>query len=329
MVSLADITIPLSAQGHLRPVHAERDLAEVADLVELCFKETLDPDGRSYLNQLRQAAKGSKVMQWALSAAEAVNGLPVAGYVWEENGRVVGNLSLIPLYSQDQRIFLIANVAVHPNYRGRGIARLLTYTAVEYTRRRGARSVWLQVRDDNPSAIHIYQALGFIERARRTTWISDKHALITAQPLPELRIGRCQAAYWGLQKKWLDKLYPVELRWHLPVDWWLISPGFWDRIRRLISLEFPDQWAVERGKSLLAVLTSHNDGGHATTLWLAAPEVGMVEESAVEAVLVAAKKTAGRHKPLSLNLPAGYAASAILAAGFRLQQTLLWMKIGF
>jgi hypothetical protein len=97
----------------------------------------------------------------------------------------------------------------------------------------------------------------------------------------------------------------------------------------LFSLEFPDQLAVERDKTLLAVLTSHNDGSHATTLWLAAPDADIVDEPAVEAVLLAARKTAGRHRPLSLNLPGGYAASAVQAAGYRAQQTLLWMKIRF
>ena len=33
-------------------------------------------------------------------------------------------------------------------------------------------AVWLQVRDDNPSAIHIYETHGFKERMRRTNWYS-------------------------------------------------------------------------------------------------------------------------------------------------------------
>jgi ribosomal protein S18 acetylase RimI-like enzyme len=327
MVSLADITVPLPAKGHLRPVQAERDLAEVADLVELCFKDTLDPDGRSYIRQLRQASKGSPVLQWALSAAEAVNGLPISGYVWEEEGQVVGNLSLIPLHSQNQRIYLIANVAVHPNFRGRGIASMLTSTAVEYTRRRGAKAVWLQVRQDNSSARHVYQRLGFLELARRTTWIGESSGLLGTESPSGLQIGRRQTAHWAQQEKWLNVLYPAALRWHLPVKWWLIRPGIWESLQRFMNLEFADQWAVERDGRLLAVLTHHQDWGHTGTLWLAAPEPEHVDELAVRATLETARKTAGRRKPLSLNLPSGYAASAIQAAGFSIQQTLLWMRI--
>ena len=329
MVSLADITIPLSAQGHLRPVHVERDLVGVADLVELCFKDTLDPDGRSYLRQLRKAAQGSPVLQWALSAAEVVNGLPLAGYVWEEAGQIVGNLSLISMQNQGQRNYLIANVAVHPNFRGRGIARMLTSAGVEYTRRRDAQAVWLQVRHDNSSALHIYQSLGFIEQARRTTWVCDPAGTLSGKPPNGIKVTRRQDAHWPEQRKWLDELYPAELRWYMPVKWWLIRPGFWYRLRRFLSLEFSDQWSVERDKKLLAVLTSHHDGSHAATLWLAAPEEGEYDETAIETLLTAGRRSAGKRRPLSLNLPAGFAMTPIQSAGFRAQQTLLWMQIKF
>ena len=65
-------------------------------------------------------------------------------------GRIVGNLSLIPFVRRGHVVYLIANVAVHPDYRRRGIARQLTQTALDYLRQRGVSSAWLQVRDDNP-----------------------------------------------------------------------------------------------------------------------------------------------------------------------------------
>jgi ribosomal protein S18 acetylase RimI-like enzyme len=92
--------------------------------------------------------------------------------VWEEAGQLVGNLSMIPISVQGKRSYMIANVATHPDYRGRGIATALTYTAVRHAQEHGTSSVWLQVRDDNPSAIHIYVTQGFEERLRRTTWYS-------------------------------------------------------------------------------------------------------------------------------------------------------------
>jgi len=43
---VVDIAIPASAEGHLRRLDMRRDLEKVADLVELCFYDTLDPEGK-------------------------------------------------------------------------------------------------------------------------------------------------------------------------------------------------------------------------------------------------------------------------------------------
>ena len=170
-----DLPLPAAAQGHLRRLNTQRDLESVANLVELCFDDTLDAEGRTYLRNMRESARSAQWTGWVNSLAE-YSPTPPSGLVWEENGQLVGNLSLIPIICRGQRCYLIANVAVHPDHRGRGIGRTLTATALDYIRSRNAPSAWLQVRHDNPPAIHIYQALGFQERTRRTTWFVSNQA---------------------------------------------------------------------------------------------------------------------------------------------------------
>jgi len=53
-----------SSNDHLRPIDARRDLIQVADLIELCFSENIDPDGESYIRQMRNAAKNGPYLQW-------------------------------------------------------------------------------------------------------------------------------------------------------------------------------------------------------------------------------------------------------------------------
>ena len=331
MTSLADVTIPPAGRGCLRPVQASRDLLAVADLVELCFKDSLDQEGRSYLKQMRQAAQENEIWHWAATAAEAVNGLPISGYVWEEKGVIVGNLSLIPLRSQGQRMYLIANVAVHPEHRGRGIGRMLTATALEYVQRRGIRSAWLQVRHDNPPAIHIYQSLGFREQARRTTWNSPPGAGSPAEAVlpPGERLTQRSAAHWALQSRWLERLYPSALRWHLPLNLGLLKPGLWGSLQRFFSLEYPTHWTYEKEQALQGVLSSHSEAGHNDTLWLAAPPEGELDETAIQALLATARRQSNPRRAFTLNLPAGYAQGAVQAAGFQSVQTLIWMRSDF
>lgn len=328
MVTWNEFPIPADAHKHLRPVQPHRDLPEVADLIELCFRDTLDLEGRSYLRYLRRMARKNPVFRWASSLAEMVNGLPVSGLVWQEENRIVGNLSLIPLTQWRKHTYLIANVAVHPDFRGRGIARTLTTTALSYLRRQKVDTVWLQVRDDNPPAIHIYQSLGFEEVTRRTTWYCQQ------KPAPisfaeGYRLGQRLASHWADQARWLQRLYPEELRWNMPLRWRLFQPGLLGGLTRFFSLEIPIHWTIQRAGRLLAVLSELDDGGPTIPLWLAAPEENQLDESAICALLIFVAQQNGKTRPFSLNLPAGYASQAIRSAGFNPQQTLIWMRINF
>ena len=79
---------------YLRPFDVQRDLGPVADLVETCFAETLDPDGKRYIERMRSAAKNKSFLHWAALNFEIPN-MPFSGYVWEQDGRMIGNASNI------------------------------------------------------------------------------------------------------------------------------------------------------------------------------------------------------------------------------------------
>ena len=121
---MASIPIPARAEAHphLRPLNVLRDLSQVADLVELCFSQTMDSDGESYVRQMRRASRDQGWLQWATANAEHAASVPLTGYVWEQDGRIIGNASIINFRQRGKRIALIANVAVHPDHRHRGIA---------------------------------------------------------------------------------------------------------------------------------------------------------------------------------------------------------------
>ena len=93
---MSAITRPIvSSPNQLRPFDVGRDLSAVADLVEACFAETLDTDGRRYVQQMHAAARNPRYLRWAATMADHVS-MPLTGFVWEEHGQLVGNLSLIP-----------------------------------------------------------------------------------------------------------------------------------------------------------------------------------------------------------------------------------------
>ena len=318
----AEIVLPVATREHLRRLDMRRDLAKVADLVEVCFYDSLDPEGRQYLSEMRRAAQSASVLGWASNLIDEAP-MPPSGYVWEEEGRLVGNLSLIPISWQGKKGYMIANVATHPDFRGRGIAMALTITALKHAQEHGAGSVWLQVRDDNPIAVHIYEVNGFVERMRRTNWYSGP---TNPEPkiLPGVRVNKRQASHWKYQQDWLRRNYPDELTWNIPFDWNLFRADVWGKLYRSFTLENLHHWSVERDGELKGVLSWKHSGGFTDTIWLAIPE--QMDQDAILALVSTARETIRITQPLSLNFPAGEATDVLKMAGLYAHQTLIWME---
>src|SRR5512139_298345 len=110
-MSVATFPAVSLAPPQLRLLNILRDLPSVADLVETCFADTMDADGHRYVQQMRRAGRDNAFLRWAVSAAETAS-MPLSGYVWEEDGQIIGNVSLIPFRKTSKKNYLIANVAV-------------------------------------------------------------------------------------------------------------------------------------------------------------------------------------------------------------------------
>jgi ribosomal protein S18 acetylase RimI-like enzyme len=320
--------------GNLRPFNVVRDLKQVADLVEQCFADTLDRDGQRYLQQMRSAAQSPGYLRWAGLIAERAP-LPLSGYVWVEDNRLVGNLTLIPYNSLGKRYYLIANVAVHPDFRRMGIANSLTAEAIEHAKRRNAQAVWLHVREENQSAVELYQSAGFKERARRTTWHFDKsyHTTVFQSAEPDklvfephdVNIGARRVRDWGSQRRWLEHYYPSELTWHLSLKWGSLRPGILGFFNRMIMETRVKQWSARDDDHLFGVLAWQATNTFADNLWLATNP--KYEEEGTLALLTFGVKNLSYRRPLALDYPAGCAADAIQNAGFHHHQTLIWMTL--
>jgi len=325
---MASVPLPTgsTAGRYVRPLNILRDLPRVADLIEVCFATNMDSEGQSYVRQMRRASRDMSFMRWASAAIESAS-LPLSGFVWEQEGRIIGNASLVPFRHQGKRIFLIANVATHPEHRRKGIARFLTEQVMQQARQRGADELWLHVREDNPGAVRIYSDLGFVERARRITWHIGKNATPRfpdsnqASSLPA--VTRRYSQFWPQQLTWLKQLHPEELSWYRTPNWNSLKPGLWNALYRLF-IEFDlQQWAVQKNGKLQCVLawmpTVHNGA-----LWLACDPGA--DSDAVTSLLLHAQQVLGHRISLTLEHPAGLQEDAIQGAGFHISRTLIWMR---
>jgi ribosomal protein S18 acetylase RimI-like enzyme len=320
-----NLTASSQPSGQARPLNILRDLSAVADLIEVCFKETMDSSGRSHLSEMRRHASDRVFLSWAPRMVDVIS-LPLSGFVWEMDGKVVGNASLIPFHSHGRRLYLIANVATHPDYRCRGIGRILTEMAMERAREKGANAIWLHVRDDNPGAIKIYHDLGFRERMRRTEWYASSVSLPEADNLSAgIKLRSRTRRDWELQRNWLARAYPADINWyHQQVAWSSLGPSLWDSLYRLFADIEVTQWAVESGGQLRGAVTCRYQGRQPLHTWLACPPNPDV--AALTALLGHVRRMAAHMGGLHLEYPTGPADAAMRAAGFTSQRTLLWME---
>lgn len=90
----------------------------------------------------------------------------------------------------------IQTIAVSPTVRSRGLGRVMMSELIDEAARRGAHRLFLEVRADNPVAIGLYRALGFLEIGTRPGYYQPENVdavLMRLDPVPggpgERRVG--------------------------------------------------------------------------------------------------------------------------------------------
>ena len=119
-------------------------VAQIARLERICFSDPWSE--RSIASEL-----DNKLAFWLV----AVEGETVAGYIGSQT--VMDETDMM-------------NVAVHPDFRRKGIAESLINTLVDQLKSMGSHCLTLEVRASNVPAIALYEKLGFSEIGRRKNY---------------------------------------------------------------------------------------------------------------------------------------------------------------
>ncbi len=117
------------------------DLDEVARLEKLCFSDPWTK--QSFQEDLEHQFSISLVVRF--------------------DQRIIGYTCLWCVDEQME----IANIAVSPEFRRKGIGRMLIETIISESIKRGCHSAHLSVRESNLPALNLYKEFGFVEAGRR------------------------------------------------------------------------------------------------------------------------------------------------------------------
>jgi ribosomal protein S18 acetylase RimI-like enzyme len=164
----------------VRPFDLGRDLRGVARLIADAFADELDVQGEAALRELRIMGHMSGLVR-LLSRSTGEFQDVFNGFVWIEDGKLVGNVTVQRATSGSGR-WQIANVAVDPHYRGRGISRSLMETALEYISEMGGSWAVLQVREQNQIARGLYNRMRFEEMGGSVEMYAKRVPKITGHP---------------------------------------------------------------------------------------------------------------------------------------------------
>ena len=129
-------------------------VTQVAALEKLCFSDPWSEN--SVASELK-----NPLSLWLV----ALDGATVAGYIGSQSVGEEADMM---------------NVAVHPEYRRKGIARELVTGLVSALREKGVQSLALEVRQSNEPAIALYAQLGFQQVGLRPNYYRNpkENALI-------------------------------------------------------------------------------------------------------------------------------------------------------
>ena len=116
----------------------------VADLEKICFSDPWSEN--SVASELK-----NKLALWLVA---------------EEEGRVAGYIGSQTCGDESD----VMNVAVHPDFRRRGMAEALVKTLVAELKAMDSHCLTLEVRASNVPAIALYEKLGFSEIGRRKNY---------------------------------------------------------------------------------------------------------------------------------------------------------------
>lgn len=165
------LSIPVTrTRDGLRPVDTYRDLPQIIELLRSVFGESLEGDDHQLFGESSAGTMNELMYRFNPSAARLGS-----GFVWQADGRIVGNATLLTTKSRDR--YLVANVAVNPSYRRQGIARALMQVITSTVRSRGGQVILLQVVKDNLAAKDLYRSLGYESIGNLSTWFTTASRL--------------------------------------------------------------------------------------------------------------------------------------------------------
>ncbi len=312
----------------LRPLQPMRDLSSVADLLERVFSRELDANGRRMIQEARMMGRAGPFMYLLVPLSGGGVGFS-PGYVWEENGQIVGNVTMIRS-SKRSGVWQIANVAVDSDYRRQGIASRMLAESVAYIRRHKGHTVGLQVRQEN-KAIALYLRHGFQAQGAVTRWRLSGRLSLDRILAHGRQVIRARRQDWAEIWQIFSSMSPAAQGWPEPMIEKDFRPSFWRWLSEFPAVRSVKRWVTPRvlGEGLQGYVETSTVSGMIPQLTLRVrPDFADTLEGDLLAAALSDLSKRGYYRTVT-DHPTGDvpAEGRFREAGFRPQRTLMLMQL--
>ena len=147
----------------------EEDIPQVVEIEKIAFsrpwtksifKAVLLLPYAAYYVAVEDGETGADAVNTVLTGQESAEFVP---------GKIVGVCGVKKIFEEGD----ISNVAVHPDYRGRGISRKMLEVLMREACEDGVQAFTLEVRAGNEIAVNLYESLGFCTEGSRPRFYED------------------------------------------------------------------------------------------------------------------------------------------------------------
>lgn len=314
----------------IRPFDIGKDLRPVAELIADSFSDELDPRGKAALREMRIMSHVSGLLKLVNRSTGEFDDV-FSGYVWQEDGRIVGNVTVQRADRYGSR-WQIANVAVDPAYRGRGIARRLMIEALNHVESLRGQWAVLQVYEHNTAARDLYASLRFEDVGGTVDLRLDY--------LPSLEPPQAIPGFSSFSANQWPPLYELaSAQLSTQAQWWravrradfqmsldqLAGEWIWRQVGR--SRVFRRCVRTARRFEAAIILTLQRwKGAHKLQLWVRPEHYGKYEAALGQWALATLQEFPRYPVEASLSTQHASGIEALQELGFRRRQTLITMR---
>lgn len=172
----------------MRPLALPSDMLPAADMLVKSFQYPDHPEWgvqsdeqQGIVESMRRTRRIWPLVQALQLVSPSLRDI-ARGFVWEEDGTIVGMTIANREGMTDH--WYIGTVAVLPEFRRRGLARKLVLATLDMMRARGGTRVTLGVIDGNVPAQTLYRSLGFVEYGGSTRYSLTPSGAVEVPALP-------------------------------------------------------------------------------------------------------------------------------------------------